>query len=136
MMRAISLHQPWASAIALGLKKIETRGWSTAYRGDIAIHAAKTFRPQQREFARIERALGRMPARLPLGCIVCVVRLVEIQTTDLLIATGAVGPIEKLYGDYRPGRFGWLLENVRVLSEPVACTGRQRFFNIPDDLLA
>lgn len=28
-MRALSLWQPWASAIAAGAKKIETRGWST-----------------------------------------------------------------------------------------------------------
>jgi hypothetical protein len=40
-MRAISLHQPWASAVALGAKTIETRHWPTDYRGPIAIHAAK-----------------------------------------------------------------------------------------------
>lgn len=40
-MRAVSLHQPWASAVALGAKRIETRSWSTKYRGPLAIHAAK-----------------------------------------------------------------------------------------------
>lgn len=29
-MKAISLWQPWASAMALGLKSIETRHWSPA----------------------------------------------------------------------------------------------------------
>uniref|UniRef100_A0A6M3J354 ASCH domain-containing protein n=1 Tax=viral metagenome TaxID=1070528 RepID=A0A6M3J354_9ZZZZ len=32
-MKAISLWQPWASAMALGWKKIETRSWGTSYRG-------------------------------------------------------------------------------------------------------
>jgi len=40
-MKALSLWQPWASAIALGSKRIETRGWATSYRGPLAIHAAK-----------------------------------------------------------------------------------------------
>lgn len=40
-MRAISLWQPWASAIAVGAKRVETRHWSTTYRGPLAIHAAK-----------------------------------------------------------------------------------------------
>ena len=40
-MKALSLWQPWASLIAAGVKKVETRHWPTAYRGPIAIHAAK-----------------------------------------------------------------------------------------------
>lgn len=44
-MKAITLHQPWASLIALGVKTIETRAWSTNYRGPLAIHAAKTTKP-------------------------------------------------------------------------------------------
>lgn len=39
-MKAISLHQPWATAMALGLKKIETRGRLTHVRGQLVIHAA------------------------------------------------------------------------------------------------
>lgn len=41
-MKALTLHQPWASLIALGVKTIETRSWSTSYRGPLAIHAAAT----------------------------------------------------------------------------------------------
>ena len=36
-MKALSLYQPWATAIALGSKRIETRGWPTSYRGPLAI---------------------------------------------------------------------------------------------------
>lgn len=38
-MKALTLHQPWASFVALGMKTIETRSWSTSYRGPLAIHA-------------------------------------------------------------------------------------------------
>ena len=38
-MKALTIRQPWASLIALGVKTIETRSWPTRYRGPIAIHA-------------------------------------------------------------------------------------------------
>lgn len=42
-MKAVTIWQPWASAIALGFKHFETRVWATNYRGPIAIHAAAKF---------------------------------------------------------------------------------------------
>jgi hypothetical protein len=38
---ALSLKQPWAALLALGLKTIEVRRWPTARRGRILIHAAR-----------------------------------------------------------------------------------------------
>lgn len=38
----ISVRQPWASAIACGAKRIETRSWKTDYRGPLLIHAGKS----------------------------------------------------------------------------------------------
>lgn len=40
-MKAITVWQPWASLLASGRKKYETRSWATSYRSPIAIHAAK-----------------------------------------------------------------------------------------------
>jgi|ERR1035437_3790402 hypothetical protein len=40
-MKALTLYEPWASLISIGAKTIETRSWSTSYRGPLAIHAAK-----------------------------------------------------------------------------------------------
>ena len=40
-MKAISLHQPWASMIARGEKTIETRWWRTTHRGDLLICSTK-----------------------------------------------------------------------------------------------
>ena len=132
-MKAISLWQPWASAIALGHKHVETRHWSTKYRGTLAIHAAKRWEPDQREFASVERTLGRLPWRLPFGAIVAVCDLVDVRPTDELKFT--VSAVERLYGNYEPGRFGWLLENIRPLAEPIGYRGGQGFFSVPDELL-
>jgi len=60
-MKALTLTQPWATLVILGVKRIETRGWATPYRGRIAIHAAKGWHRDDIEFAfdtEIERELG------------------------------------------------------------------------------
>jgi hypothetical protein len=44
-MKALTLTQPWATLIAIGAKRFETRSWATAYRGPLAIHAATSLRP-------------------------------------------------------------------------------------------
>lgn len=38
-MKALSVWEPWASLLAHGIKHIETRSWSTPYRGPLLIHA-------------------------------------------------------------------------------------------------
>jgi hypothetical protein len=44
-VKALTLTQPWATLIAVGAKRIETRSWATDYHGQIAIHAAKGLGP-------------------------------------------------------------------------------------------
>ncbi len=40
-MKALTLTQPWASLMALGVKRIETRSWYTSYRGEVVIHSGQ-----------------------------------------------------------------------------------------------
>lgn len=40
-MKALTIRQPWASLYAFRLKRFETRGWKTKFRGKLAIHAGK-----------------------------------------------------------------------------------------------
>lgn len=134
-MRAISLWQPWATAIALGHKAVETRGWTTRVRGEIAIHAAKRWTPEQRNFAAVERACGRLNvSRLPFGAVVALAEIVEVRETEE--AKLLVGPMERIWGDYGSGRFAWFLADVRPLAEPVGCKGGQGFFFLPPDVEA
>ncbi|MDD5367443.1 MAG: ASCH domain-containing protein [Anaerolineaceae bacterium] len=41
-MKALTLIQPWATLVAIGAKRIETRSWSTGYRGPLAIHSSSS----------------------------------------------------------------------------------------------
>lgn len=40
-MRAISIHQPYATFVAAGVKPVDNRTWTTDYRGRLAIHASQ-----------------------------------------------------------------------------------------------
>jgi hypothetical protein len=128
-LRAISLWQPWASAVALGLKRIETRHWPTSYRGPLLIHAAKRWTVDEREFHALEHEAGRLPAALPLGALIAVVDLVDCRRSEDLAS--AISDDELAWGNYGPRRFGWLFEGVQQFPQPVTYRGRQSFFDVP-----
>jgi hypothetical protein len=119
-MRALTLTQPWATEIALGHKRIETRSWRTNYRGPVLIHAARGFPLAARRFAEAERGVGRLPERLPLSAIVARARIRDVMPTGE--ARYIASALEVHLGDYSPGRFAWILEDVAPL-EPVFCRG-------------
>lgn len=134
-MKAISLWQPWATAIPLGIKRLETRGWSTRYRGPLAIHAAKHWDKDQDLFARSMRQLTepQLPDEFPFGAVVGVAWLVDVIPSER--ARKIVNLIEAAFGDYAPGRFAWVLEDAQPLTRPLPWKGKQGFFNVPVELL-
>lgn len=132
-MKTISLWQPWATAIAVGVKRVETRHWPTRYRGVLAIHAAKRWTGGQRHFTMSECACGRLPARIPLGAIVAIARLVDCRPAAAVALD--VSAVERIYGNYEPGRFAWMLEDIAPLAEPIPWRGSQGFFEVPDDII-
>ncbi len=125
-MKALTLTQPWATLVATGMKRVETRSWRTGYRGPIAIHAAKGFPAAARRFAEGESALGRLPLRMALGAVVCIVRLVDCRPTEEVFEISA---LEQLYGDYTPGRWAWFLEELEAFEEPIRVRGALGLWN-------
>lgn len=145
-MRAISLWQPWATLMAIGAKTIETRGWGTDYRGPLAIHAAKRFGQDERRLcmeppfstALVDAGLRKL-RDLPLGALLAVVELYDVVPTEgQLIASESSWPPypEIAFGNYALGRFAWKTRNARQLPSPIPWIGRQRFFNVPDEVVA
>lgn len=41
-METLTIHQPYATLLCLGLKEFEFRSWKTSHRGNILIHAGAT----------------------------------------------------------------------------------------------
>lgn len=111
-MKALTVRQPWAQLIADGHKTIELRTWATKYRGPLLITAS----------AR------QNPDKLPTGCTICIVDLIDCRPAG-------DGDPEKALSDVYQDDFAWVLANPR----PVACLpvkGRLSIWSPPDDLVA
>lgn len=140
-MRILSLWQPWASAMALGLKKIETRSWKTDYRGPVAIHATQRAVKLSDIPPVVERLLPKNLEhaahrfRFPLGCIVAAGYLSDCMTTTTVFQCypGLDTEIERLLGNYNPGRYGWVFERISPLRQPLHYRGGQGLRSLPEE---
>lgn len=130
-MKALSLTQPWASLIALKHKSIETRSWQTRFRGRIAIHAAKGYPASARAFAHSMWENGLVPPMLPLGEIVGTALLLNCVLTQDVVAN--LSALERTVGD-GPGRYTWLLSEVRQLPQPIPCCGALGLWTVPVEI--
>jgi len=127
-MKAISLWQPWASAMAFGWKKIETRTWSTSYRGPLLIHAAKRItRWPSIDVQALFDGIASQPSDLPRGEILCQVSLVDCKR---IYQHNRPYGRERVLGDYTPGRYMWITQDTTVFIEPIPYRGRQRIFEV------
>ena len=142
-IKAISLHQPWASLVARRAKRIETRSWRCPLPPGslLAIHAAKKWDEELHDLCYgepflsalrkmgcgewLDDSIGVTRPPLPFGAIVCVVRLGEcLSTADALLRPGLVTADEGHFGNYSPGRFAWILDAALSFA-PVPERGRQ-----------
>lgn len=112
-IKAITLWQPYASLIALGEKKYETRSWKTNYRGWLAIHAAKRKPVPVGEAGHIlaEAGYGDWD-QLPRGAVLAVARLTRVFTTNNRDWVFSLNDLELAFGNYRIDRYAWRLEDV------------------------
>lgn len=107
-MKAISVKQPWANMIASGAKTVETRTWTTDYRGDLIITSA------------------RRPDIEPAGYAIAMATLTNCRPMTDQDEPDACCPCY-------PGAFAWTLENIRRIT-PFRVRGRLGLFDvtIPD----
>jgi len=138
-MKALPLWQPWASLVAIGAKRIETRHWpapASVIGQRIAIHATKT--TQHLDIAS-EAPFNQYltPEDLPLGALIAtaVLHRCSEMTADAIETLERTHPHEHAFGLYEPGRFAWVLRDVRHLATPVPFRGAQGLFDVPDHLL-
>jgi hypothetical protein len=176
-MKAITLYQPWATLVAMGKKRIETRSWSTNYRGPLAIHAG-----QNKKYITGNNysIIGQEPFRsallddkygyptfpdFPLGRVVATCELigcikippfqtryisswgnglyrsecypnelVEPGKDDLVINIPPEEP-EISFGDYTPGRYAWILTNIRdITGRCIYARGGLGMWDLPADV--
>ena len=151
-MKALTLWQPWASLVAMGYKQIETRCWSTKYRGELAIHSAANlpakwlgasrhqpeFRNELADILNCRRDCDERSGlhvddavrALPRGKVLCIVRLSDIiETGTVDTDPEIIGERERMFGNYELGRYAWYLDMCHVFEEPIPAKGNRMLWN-------
>jgi hypothetical protein len=183
-MKVLTLSQPFATLVAIGAKKIETRSWSTKYRGPLAIHAAKTIPREYKSlcnwmvepFASVLKGVlwdskpvimnmfgQEIPGtsyqefkdKLYLGCVIAICELTacirisdnldwkmnifqaddrkDLKYTQAFVKIPPPEP-ELSFGDYKPGRYAWILTNLKPLEKPIPAKGALSLWEWDDNL--
>lgn len=139
-LKALTLTQPWATLVASGAKRVETRSWTTKHVGPLAIHAAQSFPHWAQDLCDIEPFRAALEQagyqkhpeamhnawNLPLGQIIAIVWLdrVERITPDY-----PVSEPERSFGDFTPGRYAWHFSSIYQLTTPIAARGSLGVWN-------
>lgn len=121
---ALTLRQPWATAVRDLGKRVENRSWQPPEHvvGQIiAIHAGKTF--DERGADWIAARTGRMTTtrNVPMGAVVALARLAQVVTK---------GAPEDFWFS---GPYGWYFDDVIEL-DPIPCGGRRQLWALPEQV--
>lgn len=146
---ALSLWEPWASAMRYGLKRIETRSWhpplsvigkpllicgakrwTVEQNGFLMGVSREMIQAMQRDSNGVTKFSGTRLTRefMLLGYAACVVKVVSVRETRLL--RSEVNSMEAVFGDYSDGRYGWMPIPVNTNFVPFPVIGKQGLFQV------
>lgn len=121
-IRALSLHEPFASLIACGHKTIETRVWSAGGNFWFLVCAAKKKLAKKYEVLWRDDYKG-LPQPFPYGMVVALAHIGEVRP---MVESDEVAACCPLYSHAK----AWVLDRV-VKIEPFPVTGSQGWFYVP-----
>jgi len=119
-LRALTLWRPWSEAIVERAKPIENRPWPPWNGFDgrlIAIHAGAKYDADGARAMAQSRLFYPSPAR---ACSRGIVGLARI-----------VGCVTESESPWFSGPYGWVLDDVVKLSEPIPCAGSLGLWRVP-----
>lgn len=121
-MIALSIKQPWASLIARGRKTIETRTWSTTYRGQLLICSGAS--PDVAALRRFGVTPAEWEDKCPPGVALAIVTLLDV--TPMRPEDEAAACCSRY-----PGAFAWRFGPiVSKLAHPFPVRGQLGLFKV------
>jgi hypothetical protein len=136
-MRAVTVKQPWAWAIAHGGKAVENRSSGFSYRGLLAIHAGMTWSERGETDPRVYEAahaqcVGRR--NMPFGAFLAVAELVDVHPDAGCCRPWGESSYTEAGGRVRTAVHHLVLEDIRPLTDPLPCRGMLGLWRVPMDI--
>ncbi len=129
-MKVLSLTEPFATLIKEKKKLVETRSWKTNYRGELYIHASLT--KIAKENLEDQELMSLVENKnMNFGRIICKCNLVDCiyMTKEYVEEMQKNNYQEYICGEYKEGRYAWILENITPLEEPIEVKGHLGIWN-------
>ena len=131
-MKAITLEQPFATLVSIGVKTIETRPWSTDYRGPLAIHSGKSEIAVADPYHRsLLVSAGVDCEQLPFGKIVAIARLVGCEK---VVQSNIPCYPQLAFSDFTPNWYALELADICPLATPVPAKGHDQLWDWEEKL--
>ena len=132
-MKTITLVQPFASLVSIGVKTIETRPWPTDYRGPLAIHSGKSVMVVTDPYYRsLLSSAGLDCEHLPSEKIIAIASLIGCEK----VTTMKIPCYPQLaFSDFTPGWYALELTDIRALSSPIPAKGSDQLWEWKEELL-
>ncbi|KAF9605639.1 hypothetical protein IFM89_017982 [Coptis chinensis] len=135
--QCLTMHQPWASLLVHGIKRIEGRSWPAILRGRLWIHAAakvpdsatiKTMEDFYREIYAVNGITDlKFPENYPVSRLLGCVEVVGCVRCEELVSWEEVPEGVRLEGQTK---FCWLCEKPQKLIVPLEMRGYQDVYNL------
>lgn len=131
--RAITLKQPWAGCVLADHKDVENRERNIIgnYRGELAIHAGKTFDHGSGAGPMIKRITGRehlAPEHVVFGAVQGLVTVTGVHRRSASCCTSPWATTSPWHIEFA--------EHALLLPEPVPCRGFLGVWALPEDVHA
>ncbi|XP_042375827.1 uncharacterized protein LOC121969676 isoform X3 [Zingiber officinale] len=133
----LTMHQPWASLLVHGIKRVEGRSWPAPLTGRLWIHAAskipdpETIKAMEDFYKEIYSVNGvtdiKFPEHYPISRLLGCIEVVGCVRSEELVSWEQVPESVRLEG---LTEFCWLCENPQKLVVPFEMRGFQGVYNL------
>jgi len=138
-MKALTVLQPWAQLLILGVKRYDVRSWKTKHRGPLLIHAGRVFPDSTRALCGLQPyrdilAEGgiKRPSDLPRGALIGTIYLEDCLPTDQVFYP-FLDNRELALGDFRSGYWAWKMTDPKPFPVSIPSQGQLGIFDVADD---
>lgn len=134
--QCLTMHQPWASLLIHGFKRVEGREWCTDYRGPLWIHASAK-KPSEQEIESVEAQYKHLyassnapsfPQSYPTGVL-----LGRIELTDVMSCEAYKKSLGSELQEENDSKFLFIVKNPMKLLIPIRMQGSKKIYNLDYD---